>query len=750
MLGFKIMRSAQEQTESILAASEIRENLATLQEHSLSVLRENIGYREILLLEYYTRLDHSEFLKAYTSANETRQNAIGQLKRSTFLNEYIADIVLIENDFTILATELGRILASPTIDWDRARELLPQISSIRRTMQTRVSELTQRVNEKLLGSDTFIRHAAQHLQMILKIVISALFGLALMATYIIFKLLNERSKDKALVLFPERNPNPILRISIDGKVEYANAGTQVMLNTLFPTDNAEADALLPSDLQNRLADMLRGLSPSAVWEYQLEDKYLACSVQYLQETECFYVYITDITRRKNSESELLYQAQHDSLTTLPNRPMFQKWMEYYVQESSIDGERTALLLLSLDRFHVITGSLGPSLGDTLLSEVAARLQTELQNSKSICEQCTLYRLENAVFAVLIHGFSNRSTVSRIANRFIANMRNPIYIDTREYHTTISIGISIYPVDGTDTVTLLRNANSAMTRAINRNGDTECFYSLDMNGTTPENLSLENYLRHAISHDELELFYQPQISILSKQVSGMEAVLRWNHPERGVIMPNEIIPLAEETGLIVPIGEWILHKACDQVKTWQSQGMNGITLAVNISGRQFNQKSLQGLISRILQSSGLNPEKLELEITESIAMQNSEETENTLLKLKELGVKISLDDFGTGWSSLTYLKKFPIDKLKVDQSFVKNLSTNIFDKAICRSLITLAHNLDITVLAEGVENRQQLAWLETEGCDQVQGYYFSKPLPVNEFVEYVQRQNALTFPTAPSE
>ena len=744
------MLSAQQQTESILKASETRGHMATLQQRALSALHNNIAYREILLLEYYARLDHNQFLKAYTSANEIHQNAIGQLKRSTFLNEYIAEFVFVENDFTIFATELGQTLASPTIDWDRARELLPRISSARKTMQTRVSELAQQVNEKILDADTLIRKSTRHLQLTLQIVILAIFGLALMGTYIIFKLLKDQSKNKALALFSDRNPNPILRIRFDGQVDYANAGTQVLLNTLFPTDNAEANALLPRDLQNRLDIILRGLSSSAVWEYQLKDRYLECTVQYQHEMECFYVYITDITQRKNSESELLYQVQHDSLTTLPNRRMFQKWIEYYVQESSIDGERTALLLLSLDRFHAITGSLGPGLGDTLLSEVAARLQTELEKSKSICEQCSLYRLENAVFAILIHGFDNRSTVSRIANRLITNMQNPVYIDTREYFTTISIGISIYPVDGTDTVTLLRNANSAMTRAINRNGNTECFYSLDMNGTTPENLSLENYLRHAISHDELELFYQPQISTLTKQVSGMEAVLRWNHPERGLIMPDEIIPLAEETGMIVPIGEWILHKACNQASTWQSQGLTDIRLAVNISSRQFNQKSLQRLISRILQSSGLKPEKLELEITESIAMQDSEETENTLLKLKELGVKISLDDFGTGWSSLTYLKKFPIDKMKVDQSFVHNLSTNIYDRAICRALITLSHSLDITVLAEGVENDKQLAWLETEGCDQVQGYYFSKPLPANEFVEYVQRQNASACATTPSE
>ncbi len=744
------MLSAQQQTESILKASETRGRMATLQQRALSALHNNIAYREILLLEYYARLDHNQFLKAYTSANEIHQNAIGQLKRSTFLNEYIAEFVFVENDFTIFATELGQTLASPTIDWDRARELLPRISSARKTMQTRVSELAQQVNEKILDADTLIRKSTRHLQLTLQIVILAIFGLALMGTYIIFELLKDQPKNKALALFSDRNPNPILRIRFDGQVDYANAGTQVLLNTLFPTDNAEANALLPRDLQNRLDIILRGLSSSAVWEYQIKDKYLECTVQYQHEMECFYVYITDITQRKNSESELLYQVQHDSLTTLPNRRMFQKWIEYYVQESSIDGERTALLLLSLDRFHAITGSLGPGLGDTLLSEVAARLQTELENSKSICEQCSLYRLENAVFAILIHGFNNRSTVSRIANRFITNMQNPVYIDTREYFTTISIGISIYPVDGTDTVTLLRNANSAMTRAVNRNGNTECFYSQDMNGITPENLSLENYLRYAISHDELELFYQPQISTLSKQVSGMEAVLRWNHPERGLIMPDEIIPLAEETGMIVPIGEWILQQACDQASTWQSQGLTDIRLAVNISSRQFNQKSLQRLISRILQSSGLKPEKLELEITESIAMQDSEETENTLLKLKELGVKISLDDFGTGWSSLTYLKKFPIDKMKVDQSFVHNLSTNIYDRAICRALITLSHSLDITVLAEGVENEQQLAWLETEGCDQVQGYYFSKPLPANEFVEYVQRQNALACATVPSE
>ena len=709
---------------------------------AISLWRRNLNQREILLLRYFTNLDHEQFEKAYTIANQNYAAAIDGFHDSPDIAVSFSALVTLENRIAVSATELSRILSSQEIDWVRGRELLGGIAMTKNLIELQLGTMEQDTQLEILKKRTTAQRTIKHLQQVIYGLTAILVTQCLLAIWVFFKFSRGLSSSKALALFPERNPNPILRLSLNGDVEYANPSAQNLLDRLFPAGTTTAKALFPPDLDERLKDLQLTRNAPVVLEYSIEDKYLECALLYLPDVESFYAYITDITQRKTSESELLYQAHHDSLTSLPNRRMLQNRLEFYLHKSTLDGEQTALLLLSLDRFQAISGSLGPKLGDDLLAKIATRLKIELEKSHDICKQSSIFRLENAIFAVLLYGFSNRSVINRIAGRFIKCMQNPVYIETKEYFTTLSIGVSIYPIDGTDTVTLLRNATSAMTRANHLGGNAECFYSLDMKRNTPENLSLENYLRHAITREELELYYQPQISIETKRVNGVEAVLRWNHPKRGIIMPDEFIPLAEETGMIIPIGEWTLHKACEQAHNWHEMGFNDLTMAVNISGRQFQQNTLPGLISRILQSSRLNPSKLELEITESIAMQNFVNPEAMLLKLKRLKVQLSLDDFGTGWSSLTYLKSFPIDKMKLDQSFVHNLTSDRFDTAICRALITLSRSLDITVLAEGVENQQQLDWMEKHGCDQVQGFFFSKPLTADAFIVYVRRRNGV--------
>ncbi len=709
--------------------------------NAISLWKENLNQREILLLQYFTNLDHEQFEIAYGMANQNHVAVIDKFHDIPDIAATFSTLVSLENRIAVSATELSRILSSQEIDWARGRELLGGIAITKKKIEQQLKTLEHDTQLENLQARTSLQQATEQLQQVVYCLMAILVALSLAALYVFFKFARSLSSSTALALFPERNPNPILRLSLNDDVEYANPAAQNLLNSLFPAGGVTAKALFPSDLEDRLKDLQEKPNTPVVLEYSIEDQYFECTLQHLPDMQSFYAYITDITQRKTSESELLYQAHHDSLTSLPNRRMLQTRMAFYTHKSTLNGEQTALLLLSLDRFHAISGSLGPNLGDHLLAEIATRLKNELEMSHDICKQSSIFRLENAIFAVLLHGFSNRSVLNRIAKRFIKCMQNPVYIETKEYFTTLSVGVSIYPIDGTDTVTLLRNATSAMTRAIHLGGNTECFYSLDMSGNTPENLFLENYLRHAIARDELELYYQPQISIETKQVNGVEAVLRWNHPERGMIMPDEFIPLAEETGMIIPIGEWILHKACEQTQHWHEIGFSDLTMAVNISGRQFQQNTLPGLISRILQSSQLNPSNLELEITESIAMQDYVNPEAMLVKLKDLNVKLSLDDFGTGWSSLSYLKNFPIDKMKLDQSFVHNLTSDRYDTAICRALITLSRSLGITVLAEGVENQQQLDWMEEHGCDQVQGYFFSKPLPADAFIEYIRQRNS---------
>lgn len=707
---------------------------------TILTLNENLNQREILLLQYYSNLDHEKFENAYSTANQNYLTAIKRLRRFPDMEEPLARLVTLENRVAVSATEFSRILASQEIDWKRARELLGGIAVVKKSIRQQLNTLAQNLRVQRLHARGDVHRITTQIQQLIYFLVMLLSALTLTGTWVFYKFFDNHANAKALALFPERNPNPILRLSTDGRVDFANPGAKNVLASLFPDQDSNPEDLFPPDMSDRLSDLQHKPTACSIFEYAINDRYFECTLQYLPDMDSIYAYITDITRRKTSEAELSYQAHHDSLTSLPNRRMLQNRIIFYTHNSTIDGEQTALLLLSLDRFNAISGSLGPNLADKLLTQIAARLKSELETSLNLCEQASIFRLENAIFAVLLHGFSNRSILNRIAKRFIRCMQNPVYIETKEYFTTISIGISIYPIDGTDSVSLLRNATSAMTRASQLGGNIECFYSQDMKDNTPENLSLENYLRYAIARNELELYYQPQISLATGKVVGAEAVLRWNHPEHGMIMPDQFIPLAEESGMIVSIGEWILNTACEQTRFWHEQGFDDLALAVNVSGRQFQQKNLPGLISRILQSSGVDPNKLELEITESIAMQDYVNPEAMLSKLKSLDVKISLDDFGTGWSSLTYLKNFPIDKMKLDQSFVHNLTTDKHDTAICKALITLSRSLGISVLAEGIENQQQLSWMEEQGCDQVQGYFFSKPLPADEFIDYIRQRN----------
>ncbi|MHB8347672.1 MAG: putative bifunctional diguanylate cyclase/phosphodiesterase [Acidiferrobacterales bacterium] len=534
-----------------------------------------------------------------------------------------------------------------------------------------------------------------------------------------------------LVLFPERNPDPVLALAADGQVIYANAGAGEMLKELGDGEK-DIGNLLPADLRQRLATLRALPDPRQVWEYPKGNRVLACSIHFLPDRNEFHAHIADFTWHSRAEARLSHQAHHDILTGLPNRRQFQEHIEQTL--AAHDGGHLAVILMDLDRFNIITRSLGHGVGDSLLQAVTARLEHLLADEHTLGADTTLYRFEADVFAIVVSGFTESRVPLQLAEWILAGIQQPLYVNTREYFVTFSIGVSIYPIDGKDGISLLRNADMAMQRAKQFGGNNFQAYSQEMNARAAESLSLENYLRHAMEHNELCLNFQPEIETRSGRILGVEVLLRWNHPERGIIMPSEFISLAEETGMIVPIGEWTLRAACTQGKAWSSAGLAKLTIAVNISARQFHQQDLPGLVRRILEETGLDPPMLELEITEGVAMQDIEHTRTTLKQLKSIGVRLSIDDFGTGFSSLNYLRRFPIDRLKIDQSFVHNLTTDENDAAVTRAIRGLAHSLKLKVIAEGVETIGQLVRLRNEDCDMVQGYYLYKPLSASELAQ----------------
>jgi diguanylate cyclase (GGDEF)-like protein len=441
-----------------------------------------------------------------------------------------------------------------------------------------------------------------------------------------------------------------------------------------------------------------------------------------------------IERRRAEEA-----AYYDTLTGLPNRTLFQERLPHALALAERSGQMLAVMLLDLDRFKTINETLGHAEGDRLLREVAERLTGCVRRSDTVA------RFAGDEFALLLMQITHTDDVARIARRtedavevaqnVLRVLEPPFVSGQHELYLTASIGIGLYPNDGEDSQTLWKNANSALYRAKEQGGHNYQFYTADMNAKALQRLTLENSLRHALERDEFVLHYQPQVDIDSGQIVGAEALVRWQHPELGLVSPSEFIPLAEDMGLIIPLGEWVLRTACAQNKEWQEAGLPLMRLSVNLSARQFQQPKLAEMIARALSETGLEPEQLELELTESALMGNAETAIETLRQIKATGVRLAIDDFGTGYSSLSYLKRLPIDVLKIDRSFVCESTTAPDDAAIVMAIIGLAHNLKLKVIAEGVETEEQLAFLRLLRCDEIQGDLCSRPLAAADFKRF---------------
>lgn len=436
--------------------------------------------------------------------------------------------------------------------------------------------------------------------------------------------------------------------------------------------------------------------------------------------------VADITERKQSEAKINYLAYHDTLTGLPNRVSFEERLVEAVERAGPERESLAVMFLSLDRFKKFNDTLGHLIGDQLLRSVAERLSLTLRESNRIA------RFGSDEFAMLLTRIAGAEDAARRAQNFQNVLNAPFNVGDHELYVTSSIGIGLYPEDGTDAQGLLKSAGAALYRAKQLGGSTYQFYTADMNERALARLALENQLRWALERKEFRVYYQPQVSIDTGEIRGMEALVRWQHPELGLVSPAEFIPLAEDTGLIMPIGEWVLRTACAQTKTWQDCGFKNLHVAVNLSPRQFQQPDLVLMVERLLKETRLDAPSLELEVTESSVMKNAESAVHTLRELRAMGIRISIDDFGSGYSSLSYLKHLPIDVLKIDQSFVRDMTTDPKDAAIAMAIIQLAHSLQLQVKAEGVETEEQLRFLRLLRCDEMQGYLFCKPLAVEAF------------------
>ena len=432
--------------------------------------------------------------------------------------------------------------------------------------------------------------------------------------------------------------------------------------------------------------------------------------------------IRDITERKTAEQQIEYQAYHDALTGLANRRLFQEHLSLALALAQRRHSHVAVLFLDLDHFKIVNDSLGHTVGDELLKHVARRLR------HAVREGDTVARVGGDEFTIVLQELARPDDAAAVAKKVIRSVTDPIEVNGHKLYVTTSVGVTVYPRDGEDAETLLKNADAAMYRAKSEGRNTYQMATQELSRTTQERMLLESGLHQAMETGEFVVYYQPQIDLETMQLVGMEALLRWNHPERGLVGPLEFIGLAEERGMILTIGEWVLREACREAKRFHDRGLTSLRVSVNISARQFRDPALVWTVESALSEAGLDPRALELEITETVAMEDVEQTMSTLAELRKSGISIAIDDFGTGHSALSYLKRFPIDALKIDKSFIHDLPGGYADSAIVASVIQLANGLGIRVVAEGVETIEQIEFLREHGCREVQGFYFSYAVP----------------------
>ena len=558
-----------------------------------------------------------------------------------------------------------------------------------------------------------------------------------------------RASEARYRLLFERNLAGVYRISMDGRVLDCNdacarifgyASRSEMMaqdaNTFY-FDPADRDALIKQLREQRsvtnLEMRMRKRDGSAVWV--LENVTLLDG----RENGIFEGTVIDITERKSAQEEIEYQAYHDVLTGLPNRLLFRDRISIALAHARRSARAAAVMFLDLDDFKRVNDSLGHTVGDRLLQAVALRLVG------CVRAEDTVARMGGDEFTILLSDVNDARGAATVAKKILETVNQRVVVDGYELKVTTSVGIALFPGDGFDAETLLKNADRAMYRAkqLGRNN-----YQYATTPPIDDRAILERKLLQAIDNNQLVLHYQPIVDIASGAVVGAEALVRWNDPTRGMLPPESFIPAAEESELIVTIGEWVLRTGCTQMKRWHDSGMGKMRLAVNLSARQFQQRDLANVVGRVLEETKMPGNCLELEITESTVMQNAEVSLSTMMMLKSMGVRISIDDFGTGYSSLSYLKRFPIDTLKIDQEFVRDLSADVNDQAIITAVVSMARALKLRVIAEGVETEDQLGFLQREECAEMQGFLYSKPVPASDFeaaLRHATQQNKIRAP-----
>lgn len=698
--------------------------------HRSGELRGAIADQERLLYEYYSYTATGAAFHTQRMQNQERlDHIVDQMEADLGEHQGLTELRANLKEFDQLAEHLAATLSARQIDWDLARAILTQVKPKVRQIEKVLENMT-RANQQAV--DELGRDSQDSVSTMVRWVIGfsvLIFGVAFFVGYYVVAILREGAERRRLALFAERDPNPVLRLGANGTVLYANPATTSLLGHLgLPLHLPEQ--LLPADLPRHLDETRDATSLNTRFEYARGTHILECTIAYLADFAEFHVYLKDISARKQAEERLAYQAYFDAATGLPN--------QYRLRDdlASAFTQRCtgSVMMIVADHEQEILESYGAAEAEQWLVKVAQRLRDSLESTGE-----KLYRFGSNAF-VLVRLPCNMSAAEQRARYLLGTSLQPLHVDGHELFSTLSIGVAhMQCEDGSDATgmveAMVQQAASACNRVRRSGGNNFAVYDEAMRRAAAKALHLAADLHHAVENAELRLLYQPKVDTATGRLLGMEALVRWIHPDRGMVSPVEFIPVAEDTGLIVAIGRWVLREACRQNAEWQAMGLRPLRVAVNLSARQFGSDSLMNEIDAALLNSGLPVHTLELEITESMVMSDPESVIRLLGAIHDRGIHIALDDFGTGHSSLAYLKRFPIDCLKVDRAFIKDTPENTDDVAIAKTIIAMAQALGLSTVAEGVETEAQRELLKELGCDQIQGYFFSRPLSADDFLTY---------------
>ena len=536
-------------------------------------------------------------------------------------------------------------------------------------------------------------------------------------------------ESRQLAKFPAESPDPVLRVGIDGEILYGNPASQALLDQW----ECQVGGSIPPVWQDVVADAQRQGAHVEREETAGEKAYVLV-FQPVLEAGYINIYGRDVSARKNAEERLAQETNEDELTGLPNRTLFLDRLEQSLRRAKREKGLTAVHMIDIDHFKDVNDTLGHAVGDALLKQAAGRLLECCRDSDTVA------RLGGDEFAVIQIGTQDTDGIAVLAQKIIRSLSEPFNVQGHNIHTNGSIGVTVFPDDAVEADQVMRNADMALHRAKSEGRGIYRFFISDMNEEIQRTKEIQDDMRLALEREEFVLYYQPKLDLKTGRVLGMEALIRWQHPQQGFLPPGEFIPVAEKTKLILPIGEWALWRACTDNQTWQDQGLSPMKVAVNLSAMQFTEEKLPASIAHLLEKTGLDPRWLELEITESAAMDNAEKAIVMFDRLSALGLSLSIDDFGTGYSSLSYLRSFPVKRVKIDKAFVDDIGTEKNTGAIARAVTTLGHSFGMEVTAEGVEEESQLEFLRELGCDEIQGYFFARPLPAAEFEAFVIKVN----------